>query len=637
MRNHEPKKFRGTTLLAAAVAAVLAPAAMAQTDQQTAQKIEKIEVTGSNIKRVEGEGALPVTVISREDIESTGATTPMELLNLISANNSLGNTALTSTIGATTFSAQTASLRGLQGGHTLVLINGKRVNGFAGEIQGVQGVNLAVIPFSAIERVEVLKDGASAVYGSDAVAGVINFILRSDYRGAEATVYYGDPTRTGGGSQEKYNASVGFGDLSKDRFNVFGSVSYDHQKPLDQNDRNFSNDSTNEFIQLGGFARLEQHLPGQHHHRRHRHPGGELRRQRQRARSRSLGGGCFFDPAKVKGVESIPEDKNLNFFGSAKFQINNNWQAYGTALYSKDENHFIIQPAPISSVFTYGPNGDIPATITLQPTSAFYPHGLAAAAGVDGQPLDVRWRSFPNGLRDTTDTNKGSQVVVGLKGTLADRWDTDVSYSYAEGKTEERLNDGFTLYSVLLPLLNSGNVNLFGDNTPDVQAQLRTANFIGQVISDKSTNKTFNAKISGDLFSVPAGTVAGAVGVDFRKENLEQSSAAVLGTGDLSGYGGGILPVSGSRDVKAAYVEVNIPVLQDPRSGPRGAHRRLQRLRPHQQPEGEPALAAQPRRAVPQLVRQGLPRALAVPARPAAPARRFADGSLRPDPLPGHG
>ncbi len=240
-----------------------------------------------------------------------------------------------------------------------------------------------------------------------------------------------------------------------------------------------------------------------------------------------LGGGCFFDPAKVKGVESIPEDKNLNFFGSAKFQINNNWQAYGTALYSKDENHFIIQPAPISSVFTYGP----------ERRHSRHHH----AAADERRSIRTPWPRPPEstgspstcaGARCRTafgtprTRNKGTQVVVGLKGTLADRWDTDFSYSYAEGKlTEEQLNDGFTLYSVLLPLLNSGNVNLFGDNTPDVLAQLRSANFIGEVISDKSTNKTFNAKISGDLFSVPAGTVAGAVGVDFRKEDAR----AVLG------------------------------------------------------------------------------------------------------------
>ena len=156
---------------------------------------------------MEGESALPVTVISREEIDKSGAT----IADGVAAADfreqlALGSVALTSTIGATTLSAQTANLRGLQGGHTLVLINGKRVNGFAGEIQGVQGVNLAIIPFAAIERVEVLKDGASAVYGSDAIAGVINFILRSDYRGGEVTVYYGMPTRSGGGDQQKHRA-----------------------------------------------------------------------------------------------------------------------------------------------------------------------------------------------------------------------------------------------------------------------------------------------------------------------------------------------------------------------------------------------------------------------------------------------
>jgi len=162
--NVKAKQLHVAVAHALGAAMVLAaPAAWSQAQPQTAQTKERIEVTGSNIKRVEGETALPVTVISREEIEKSGATTAMEILNLLSANNSLGNTTLTSVIGSTTFSAQTASLRGLQGGRTLVLINGKRINGFAGEIQGVSGVNLSIIPFSAIERVEILKDGASAV------------------------------------------------------------------------------------------------------------------------------------------------------------------------------------------------------------------------------------------------------------------------------------------------------------------------------------------------------------------------------------------------------------------------------------------------------------------------------------------
>ena len=189
----------------------------------------RVEVTGSNIKRVEGEGALPVTVITRQEIEKSGATTPMELLQQISANNSLGAVSVANSVGATTLSAQTASLRGLGGGRTLVLLNGHRLEGFSGEIQGVQGVNLSSIPFAAIERVEILKDGASAIYGSDAIAGVINFITRTDYTGAEVTGYYGAPTRGHGGEQWQGTVSAGFGDLARDRWNVFLSGSYNEQ------------------------------------------------------------------------------------------------------------------------------------------------------------------------------------------------------------------------------------------------------------------------------------------------------------------------------------------------------------------------------------------------------------------------
>jgi iron complex outermembrane receptor protein len=545
-----------------AVSAATAPA-YAQT---TAQTKEKIEVTGSSIKRVEGESALPVTVISRDEIEKSGATTPMELLNLISSNNSLGGVALTSTIGAATNSAQLASLRGLQGAHTLVLINGKRVNGFSGETQGVQGVNLAVIPFNAIERVEILKDGASAVYGSDAIAGVINFILRSDYKGAEASVFFGQPTRSGGGNQEKYTASLGFGDLGRDRYNVFINASYDHQHPLDQKDRNFSNNSTDRFLRnLGGFAGSSNTFPGNF-------TTGGLGVGAQGTACPGPANvfvtdfdiGCVFDPSALPGVESIPEDKNANFFAQGKFQITPNWQAYAHALYGQDKNRFIIQGAPISSVFQYGPNGDIPATITMQPDSPFYPHAAAAAAGVDGEPLNVRWRTTPLGGRDTTDTNTGYQLVGGVKGTIADRWDADVSYSYAHGKTVEHTNGGFFLYTRLLPILNSGAIDLTSTNLPaDQLALLHQSDFIGDVYTGTSSTAGINAKVSGDLFTMRSGTVAGAIGIDVRKEKLDESPSEPYVNGDITGYGGSSGAVHGDRDVRAAFAEVNIPLLRN--------------------------------------------------------------------------
>ena len=148
--------------------------------------------------------------ISRDEINRSGAQNAMEIMNLISANNSAGNVSLSNVIGSLTFSNQTASLRGLGGQATLVLVNGKRVGTFGGAINGAEGVNLASIPFTAIDRVEVLKDGASAVYGSDAIAGVINFIMRQDFTGVEATAWAGTPTRTGGGDQYDFKATAGY-------------------------------------------------------------------------------------------------------------------------------------------------------------------------------------------------------------------------------------------------------------------------------------------------------------------------------------------------------------------------------------------------------------------------------------------
>jgi iron complex outermembrane recepter protein len=527
---------------------------------QQAQKIEKIEVTGSNIKRVEGEGPSAIVVLTREDIDKSGATNAYELLNLVAANNSSGNVSIANTIGALTFSANTASLRGLQGGRTLVLLNGKRLNNFSGEIQGVQGVNLTTIPFNAIERVEVLLDGASAIYGSDAIAGVINFIVRKDYRGAEATVYYGTPTRGGegpSGDQTTFKAALGFGDLSKDRYNFFLAAQYDKQDPLEQRARDFSNTSVR--FDLGLIGISGNTFPG------HISTGGITSPSFPNCEPSTyfpdLGERCFYDPSRQPGVQMIPDLKTFNIYGAGTFQITNNLQAYVTGNYSKQENNFVIQPVPISDQFTYGPNGEFVSQILLPPTSPFYPHALAAAAGVDGTPLNVRYRAVENGNRDTTDTNEQFQIVGGLKGSFGS-WDWDASYTHNEGTTKQELNGGFPLYSLALPLLNSGTVNLFGPNTPEVSAAVRATNFIGQVFEGKAKSDVVDGKISGEIFSMPAGRAALAVGGQAMSEDFTQTPAAVLATGDLSGFGGNVLPVDKSRDSYAAFAELNVPLLR---------------------------------------------------------------------------
>jgi len=518
----------------------------------------KVDVTGSNIKRVEGEGALPVQVMTKEDIDKTGATTAYDLLNFISANNSGGNISLGNVIGASTFSAQTASLRGLGGQGTLILVNGKRVQSFAAEVQGVYGVNLDVIPFSAIDRVEVLKDGASAIYGSDAIGGVINFITRQDYKGYEAFAQYGAPTRSGGGEAWNANASAGWGDLSKDRYNIFFNASYQEQKPLLQKDRNFSKTaylpdiayntlSGNTFpayISTGGIGSPDypqcNTIPG----------------------DINAAGRCRFDPAAYDNVESIPDQKVTNVYGSARFQINADWQAYLTGFYSQAKTHYIIQPVPISDQFFYGPNGDIPAAILLPASSPFYPHDLAAAHGVDGQPLNVRYRCVLCGNRDTTDTNEGWQGVAGIKGNWK-TWDLDFDYYYSEGTTKDHLNGGFPLYSRVLPLLSSGLVNVFGPNTQAVQDQFSAGNFNEDTLNATSKVYGIEGKASADIYQLPAGPLGFAIGFNLQKQTLAQDYNPALQTGDVSGFGGNFLGVNQSRTVHSVFAEFAIPIVKN--------------------------------------------------------------------------
>ena len=158
-------------------------------------------VTGSNLPRTEVEGALPVQTITAEEIARTGTITVQDLVLLISANHQLGvagrrrrpwSRSAWAELGVAARPRRPAHARAAERQAPAT---------YAGGIKAVEGVNLTAIPTSAIERVEVLTDGASAIYGTDAIAGVINFILRQDFTGVEATAYYGVPTRSGGGDQ----------------------------------------------------------------------------------------------------------------------------------------------------------------------------------------------------------------------------------------------------------------------------------------------------------------------------------------------------------------------------------------------------------------------------------------------------
>ncbi|CAG1001625.1 Vitamin B12 transporter BtuB [Burkholderiales bacterium] len=531
-----------------------------------AQYTEKLTITGTNVRRVDAETGAPVQTITREQIEETGATSVQDLLQFITAATSSGNFNSTTVIGATTFGLQTASLRGLGGSRTLVLLNGRRLGGFGGDQLNGQSVNLTSIPFNAIERVEVLKDSASAIYGTDAIAGVINFILRKDYVGAEANVYYGMPTRTprSDGTITDVSVTAGWGDLSKDRYNVFVHGAWHKEKALYQKDRNFADSSYNEVSGLYGFSgntfpaniTAPSGFPSfgtlnpTYNNNCEGFPGS--------VRGPDLIWGedsqvCVFDPTAV--AQAIPEIETTSFYGRGTFQINRDWQAWVSGAYTQSENHNIIQPVPLSDLFN--------DPILVQPGSAYYPLAYLQqyAPGHVGNPVNVRYRAVLNGNRDIRDTNDAWQIVGGVEGSWMN-WDINVAGFYNETELEEELLGGFPQLSLVVPLLNSGNVNFFGPTPDDVAAQVRATNFNGTAFTAGTKMYGIDAKATGDVWKLPAGSLAVAFGAEVRKEEITNSPNAALQTGDISGYGGAFEEIDKDRTVWAVYAEAVAPIVK---------------------------------------------------------------------------
>ena len=239
------KVYAGVLAAVGTMSAVVGTAAMAQE--------QRIEITGSRIKRIAAEGPLPVEVITRADIERKGVSSTNDLLRSLSYMASFNDELFAN---SPNFSgAATAGFRGLDGAQTVILLNSRRLAnyGFDGAF-----VNLNTIPLGAIERVEILKDGASAIYGADAIGGVINFITRRDYSGFNISGGYGISSR-GDVGQTDVGGTAGFGNLEKDGFYVQANLSYYKRDPLNNLDRERTR--TADYRRFGGGSQLSTFAP----------------------------------------------------------------------------------------------------------------------------------------------------------------------------------------------------------------------------------------------------------------------------------------------------------------------------------------------------------------------------------------
>jgi len=506
----------------------------------------RIEVTGSNLKRLDAEAAAPVQVITRQDIERQGIVTAAQLLDRLSANMSFNGYNESQAIGdAAQPGFAGASLRGLGYARTLVLLNGRRVANYA--LNGA-GVDLNAIPLAAVERVEVLKDGASAVYGSDAIAGIVNFITRSQYQGAEAFAY-GGATQAGGGNQWRASVTGGIGDLARDRYNLSATLDLQDFSGLAAHDRRFAQTAFVPGILDATSASsvpANIDIPGVPGTVNPRYPACDPPRSFPTPTAPAQ---CRYDYATA--IDILPPSRRFNAIGQASVEVSLDLRAFAEAAYSHNRFIFRLSPTPISSATTL--DGD---PFLLPPTSPYYPAAFVAAQGGDpARPVSVLWRAAELGSRTDVAESDQARIVAGLDGR-AGRWDFATSFQYNESRVADRYTEGWVRESAILPLLDSGVVDPFGPNSPAVLGALRATEVDQSVREGKGSTYAVDARAARDVTGLPFGPLAVALGVDWRHERLEQRSADVLAQGDILASGGTIPSIDPrTREVAAAYFE----------------------------------------------------------------------------------
>ena len=515
---------------------------------QLAQKVDKIEVTGSNIKRVDSETPSPIQVITREDIQKSGANSVAELLRDIP---SVVGGSLNDFNGGNGFArgTQSVSLRGLGSVATLVLVNGRRVETAPVADPNLgQGsaFNLNVIPVGAIERIEILKDGASAIYGSDAIAGVVNVILRKDYTGGEVQ-YTIRQNHDSDFRSQTIAATVGFGDLAKDRYNVLAATEF------------FKRDATSIYeasdLQRELYTTLNNRLI----------PNSTLSYPANRRRESVNGNGAFTvalpldprcPPALTFGtlcrsntfddtnIEAKTERKSI--FARGTIELSPSLSGFGEFRFTRAETQFIGAP---------------PALDAASPSTWFnaagqrFSYTLFLPVGHPDNPnafrLGLRYRFVDLGRTFQNVKNDSTSAVAGLNGTWR-TWDWESAFTFGKTEREDR-NNGQLYFPALQAAVANGTYRFFGTNSPELIASLNQY----KTQKGESKNTSWDLKGSAELVQMAGGPLALATGVQLRKEDFDIKSDPRNVAGEFVGVASST--VNGSRNVSSVYGELSVP------------------------------------------------------------------------------
>ena len=571
-----------------------------------AQEGQRIEITGSSIKRVDAEGALPVQVITREAISRTGATSTEELLNALSSLSSAGSVVNATGAGTSTYGTSEISLRGLESTRTLVLVNGRRLAVFAGG--GGGSVNVNTIPLAAIERIEVLNDGASAVYGSDAIAGVVNFILNKSYTGLEANATVGAPSRKGGGKSNKFSVVGGIGDLGRDNFNVTLSAALEKDTALFGRERSFANRATVLPFFSGSATGLGNiqgaWIPGVVDPATGKFTTGTGTGTLGYAAGSASGSFgnpkaadgacgdirmflvatpttkgapyCQYDSAGDVGL--IPKRDLATVSANLTLKLSDSAELFGDVLLARSKIQQTYQPSPARTSF-FASDGEfdtqnVDRALLVRPGTAAYTYaqnyllGLgtpgATAVANSGLPFGVTSRVFDFGPRSNTDINTATRVVAGIRGSLFNQ-EYEVALAHNENELKGKVGTGYFSQVAFAKVFNAPGADWNPwslTQSPALTSALSAAVYTGPTLDAKSTSTSIDGKISGDLFKTPGGIAQYAYGAVVRNEKLSQDPSPALFTGDIAGLGGATAPVNRKREIVSAYSEVNVPIVK---------------------------------------------------------------------------
>jgi iron complex outermembrane receptor protein len=527
-------------------------------------RIERVEVTGSNIKRTDTETAAPIQVITAEEIRRSGKQSITEVLRTLPSNATGGLNDLT---GANSFSsgASTVSLRGLGSAATLVLLNGRRVApyGLADPNFGQSAaVNLDSIPLDVVERIEVLKDGASAIYGSEAIAGVVNIILRRDFKGALLGAT-GSTNTKGLYNTANVNATFGVGDIAADRYNLFGNIDVYSRERVSFRD-------AEDFLNRPQFFNSTRYRTGQ-------------RAFSSYAPQLNLFPGFVYNPATLgesfiftnagaasanpcppglqrpgeqlcrydiwEFQEIVPKSDRASVFTRGTIELGSAFQAFAELGFNQIKTKYVSPPqvaGDFGSWFASGPGRIVNIPEVLPPNNPSNPTGDFVA---------YRYRFSdvgPTGVDVKSDTVR---ALLGVKGSLAG-WDLESALLYNENRTDAIATNQIRT-SVFTQAVLNGTYNFLNPSAGSVTAaQLR----VNSKDEAKSSFAIFDVKGSRELFALPGGTAAIALGAEFRREERTATPDPLKVQGEIIGYGAA--SAQGSRNVTSLYTELNLPVLK---------------------------------------------------------------------------